>query len=198
MRSAKDFAMMMLYLTCLPLATVIVAATPPPFFSCTDYHCDEGQTVQLNEAQWQSVREIFDATSSAAEERQQLRRAIARLEQEVGTITGTWRDLAQNVAGAGLPGQLDCIAESKNTTTYLQLLSDANLLRWHRVEARAVRHPLIFNVHWSAVIRDTHSGRRYAVDSWFRDNGEPPYIQPLDAWKSGRRFDREQATPLHR
>ena len=148
------------------------------------------QTVQLSEAQWQSVRELFDDTSSAAEERQQLRRAIARLEQEVGAITGTWRDLAKNVAGAGLPGQLDCIAESKNTTTYLQLLSDAGLLKWHRVEARAVRHPLIFNVHWSAVIRETHSDQQYAVDSWFLENGQPPYIQPLDAWKSGWNFDR--------
>lgn len=189
MRSPKAVAVILLYFTCLPLATVTVATPPPPFFSCTDYHCDEGQTVQLSEAQWQPVRELFAATASAAEERQQLRRAIAALEHNVGAITGTWRDLAENVAGAGQPGQLDCIAESKNTTTYLQLLSDAGLLKWHQVEARAVRHPLIFNVHWSAVIRDTRSGRQYAVDSWFRDNGEPPYIQPLEAWKSGRHFD---------
>jgi hypothetical protein len=190
MESAKAVAVIMTYITCLLLATVTVAAAPPPFFSCTDYHCDEGQAVQLSEAQWQSVRELFDATSSAAEERQQLRRAIARLEQEVGVITGTWRDLAKNVDGAGLPGQLDCIAESKNTTTYLQLLSDAGLLKWHQVEARAVRHPLIFNVHWSAVIREKNSDQQYAVDSWFLENGQPPYIQPLETWKSGRNFDR--------
>lgn len=175
-------------LFCAPLPVVAAATSPPPFFSCTDYHCDEGQTVRLNEAQWQSVRELFDNITSAAQERQQIRLAIARLEQQVGALTGTWRDLAENVAGAGQPGQLDCIAESKNTTTYLELLSDAGLLKWHRVEARAVRHPLIFNVHWSAVIRDLHSGERYAVDSWFLDNGRPPYIQPFDDWKAGRKF----------
>lgn len=179
-------AIAMLLLPCLPLRADMTS--PPAFFSCTGYHCDEGQTVWLNEAQWQSIRELFTDTTSAAEERQQLRLAIARLEQEVGAITGTWRDLAENVAGAGQPGQLDCIAESKNTTTYLKLLSDAGLLKWHSVEAREVRHPLIFNVHWSAVIRDIHSGERYAVDSWFLDNGQPPYIQPFDDWKAGRDF----------
>lgn len=180
-------AIAVLLVVCLPLATV-TAGVPAPFFSCTDYHCDEGQTVRLNEVQWQSVRVLFNSISSAAEERQQLRLAIALLEQEVGAMTGTWRDLAENVAGAGLPGQLDCIAESKNTTTYLELLNDAGLLRWHSVETRTIRHPLIFNVHWSAVIRDAHSGEQYAVDSWFLDNGHPPYIQPLDDWKSGLKF----------
>lgn len=195
MKGQNAMVTVMTYLTCLPLATVTIAATPPAFFSCTDYHCDEGRTVQLNEAQWQPVRELFSATASAAGERQQLRRAIAQLEQTVGAITGTWRDLAENVAGAGLPGQLDCIAESKNTTTYLKLLDDTGLLKWHSVEDRAIRHPLIFNVHWSAVIRDTGSGQRYAVDSWFLDNGQPPYIQPLEAWKSGRHFEPEQEVP---
>ncbi len=190
MWNARTVTLRILHFTCLSLAAVTVTAAPPPFFSCTDYHCDEGRSVQLSEAQWQSVRDLFSDVSSAVGERQQLRRAIARLEQTIGAITGTWRDLAENVAGAGEPGQLDCIAESKNTTTYLQLLHDDGLLRWHGVEARAMRHPLIFNVHWAAVIRDTQTGQRYAVDSWFLDNGQPPYIQPLNDWQAGKRFKR--------
>jgi len=187
MRKEQLAAILALYITCFIPAAGAVA--PPPFPSCTDYHCDESQTVQLTANQWQALRKLFQRIDSAAAERQQLRRAIALLDQMVGTITGTWRDLAENVAGAGLPGQLDCIAESKNTTTYLDILSNAGLLKWHSVEQRAVRHPLIFNVHWSAVIRDRRSGQKYAVDSWFLDNGNPPYIQPLKAWKAGRRFD---------
>ena len=115
----------------------------------------------------------------------------------MGQLTGTWRDLAKNVKGAGQPGQLDCISESMNTTTYLQQLSDAGLLRWHGVEERRVRHPLIFNVHWTAVIRDDTTGIRYAVDSWFLDNGEPPFIQPLDQWLSGRGFERGEENLSH-
>lgn len=183
-----------LYLTCLSLATVTTAA-PAPFFSCTDYHCDEGQTVHLSDLQWKTVRSLFlEPAASPADEREQIRRAIAMLESEVGGITGTWRDLGENVAGAGLPGQLDCISESKNTTTYLRLLEADGLLRWHSVEAREVRTLLVFS-HWSAVIMDRNSGERYVVDSWFLDNGKPPYIQTLADWKSRRSFDSVQEPP---
>ncbi len=165
---------------------------PPPFYSCTDYHCDEGETVSLSAQQWSQVRALFAAPRSPAEERRQVRAAIALLEVQVGGITGTSRDLAKNVAGAGQPGQLDCISESKNTTTYLQLLSNDGLLHWHTVEERRLRHPWILDLHWAAVIRDKNSGKRYAVDSWFLDNGQLPYIQPLDQWLSGHAFDSGQ------
>lgn len=196
MKTFEMITITVLYLTCLPAAGVTAAtappafvSAPPAFFSCTSYHCKTGQNVHLSQAQWQAVHDLFRTDTSPAAEREHLRQAIALLEQQVGALTGTWRDLAGNVAGAGQNGQLDCIAESKNTTTYLQLLSDAGLLKWHIVEPRQVRHPLIFNVHWTAVIRDTRSQQRYAVDSWFLDNGRPPYIQPLEEWKSGRRFE---------
>ncbi len=182
----------LVYLTCLYPLTGIAAPAPPPFYSCTDYHCDEGETVSLSAAQWQEIRALFATTSNAQEERQQIRKAIALLETQVGAITGTSRDLAKNVAGAGLPGQLDCISESKNTTTYLRLMDADGLLHWHTVEERRLRHPWILDLHWSAVIRDTDTGQRYAVDSWFLDNGQPPYIQPLEQWLSGRAFDSGQ------
>ncbi len=188
MKAAVLITTLALYFTCLPATGRSATSAPPAFFSCTDYHCRNGQEVLLEPAQWRQVRELFARDASPAEERQRVRQAIALLEQQVGSRTGTWRDLAGNVAGAGEPGQLDCIAESKNTTTYLRLIRDAGLLKWHAVEQRQVRHPLIFNVHWTAVIRDTRSQRRYAVDSWFLDNGQPPYIQPLEEWKSGRGF----------
>jgi hypothetical protein len=196
MSTARSIVVLLSYLTCMHPLTVIAGLAPAPFFSCTDYHCDEGETVTLSDDQWQRVVSLFPVTENPAEERRQIRRAIARLETEVGAITGTWRDLAKNVAGAGLPGQLDCISESKNTTTYLQLLSRHGLLRWHAVEERRSRQPWILNVHWSAVIRDLRTGRQYAVDSWFLDNGEPPFIQPLEHWRAGRRFDISEESAL--
>ena len=141
MSTARSIVVLLSYLTCMHPLTVIAGLAPAPVFSCTDYHCDEGETVTLSDDQWQRVVSLFPATENPAEERRQIRRAIARLETEVGAITGTWRDLAKNVAGAGLPGQLDCISESKNTTTYLQLLSRHGLLRWHAVEERRSRQP---------------------------------------------------------
>ncbi|MFQ5642525.1 MAG: hypothetical protein ACE5FQ_02385 [Thiogranum sp.] len=170
----------------------MAAPAPPPFYSCTDYHCDEGETVSLSARQWNQVRALFVSAPTADDERRQIRKAIALLEAQVGEITGTSGDLAKNVAGAGLPGQLDCISESRNTTTYLQLLSNDGLLRWHTVEERRLRHPWILDLHWAAVIRDNSTGQRYAVDSWFLDNGQPPYIQPLEQWLSGHPFDSRQ------
>jgi hypothetical protein len=174
---------------CLAGMPVPIAGALPDswsFFTCTDYHCDIRRRVTLTPGHWQQVRELFRLEVTPAEEREQIRQAIALLETMVGAMTGTWRDLAGNVPGAGQAGQLDCISESKNTTTYLQLLFADGLLKWHAVEERRVRNPLVFNVHWSAVIRDRSSGRRYVVDSWFLDNGQPPYIQPLEDWLSGR------------
>jgi hypothetical protein len=195
MIAARSIVVLLAYLTCMHPLTVMAGLVPAPFFSCTDYHCDQGETVTLSEEQWHRVVSLLPAAETPAEERQQIRRAIALLETEVGAITGTWRDLAKNVAGAGLPGQLDCISESKNTTTYLQLLSRHGLLRWHEVEERRSRQPWILNVHWSAVIRDLDTGRQYAVDSWFLDNGELPFIQPLEQWMAGRRFDSSRESP---
>ena len=145
--------------------------------------------VSLTPTQWQSIQDIFSSGNSPAEERENIRRAIALLEKVVGATTGTWRDLAGNAAGAAQSGQLDCISESKNTTTYLQLMFDDGLFKWHKVEERQVRHPLIFNTHWSAVITDLSNGEQFAVDSWFRDNGEPPVIQPLGDWLKGRKIE---------
>jgi hypothetical protein len=197
MRAAQSVVALLAYITCMYPITVIAGPVPAPFFSCIDYHCDAGKTVTLSEEQWRRIVSIFEPADSPPEERQQIRRAIALLEIEVGAITGTWRDLAKNVAGAGQPGQLDCISESKNTTTYLQLLSKHGLLRWHQVEERRSRQPWILNVHWSAVIRDLQTGSRYAVDSWFLDNGEPPLIQPLEQWMSGKRPNINGRAPDH-
>lgn len=154
------------------------------FFACTDYHCDTGETVALTEDDWKLIRDLFPVGLSPEEERERIGRAVASLETSVGAITGTWRDLAGNVNGSGRGGQLDCISESKNTTTYLKLLSDDGLLIWHSVGNRHVRRRF-FAPHWTAVIIDRMSGERFSVDSWYFDNGEPPVIQPLEDWFKG-------------
>ena len=170
-----------LCLVCQPVATASINSEQLTFFACTDYHCDIGKTVTLTQDEWKPIRDLFSRSMSPAEERERIRQAVALLETFVGAITGTWRDLAGNFAGSGMGGQLDCISESKNTTTYLQLLFDDGLLIWHSVENRHVRRRFLAP-HWTAVITDRVSGEQFAVDSWYLDNGEPPVIQPLQDW----------------
>jgi len=171
------------------LLACALARAEPAFEVCVDYHCDQTELVSPDAAFWHSLHTLFHDTADAAQERQRIRVAIARFERMAGERTGTTGDLPFNRAGAGLDGQLDCIAESRNTDTYLRQLDRFGLLRWHAVEARAVRHVWIVMTHWSAVIRDLDDGSLYAVDSWRLKNGEPPYVQPLQAWYADEPLD---------
>lgn len=174
-----------LHIAMLYVAEVIGA--PAPFFSCTDFHCENGQTVILSEQQWSEVRAIFSTISTPAQERNATRKAIGLIETQVGKITGTDRDLAENLWNKEKKGQLDCISESKNTTVYLHLLYDDGLLHWHKVQERKRRNPWIFDYHWTAVIQDLKTHTEYAVDSWFGPNGQPPIIQELNRWLKGQK-----------
>jgi len=173
------------FLAAPPGTLARAGAAPAPFDACLDYHCDRTRRIDLDAADWAPVRRLFEGVTDAPGEREAIAATIARLEDTVGRITGSWRDLAGNRAGIDQPGQLDCIAESINTTTYLRLLAEDGLLRHHRVEPRAKRTRWLVWNHWTAVVRESASGQAYAVDSWYRDNGEPPHVLPIDAWRRG-------------
>lgn len=172
----------LLALALLPLSAA-AGGLPPVVNVCWDYGCDRNARVVVPPTAWEGIRSLFRPPAGSPEiERRRVARAIARFEQALGRITGTDRDHYENVVGSGLPGQMDCIDESRNTTAYLRLLAEHGLLRWHRVEARAKRMPLIFDQHWTAVLADRTNGHAWAIDSWFLDNGRQPYVQRLDDW----------------
>ena len=134
------------------------------------------------------------APVSAEQEREYIKEAIARLEELVGHYTPTWRDVGTNLStvegkDSSFPGQLDCIDESINTTTYLELLAQAGLLKYHVVSERAYRRSL-FSQHWAAQIMESANNERFVIDSWLYDNGEPPYIEPLATWADLSIFSR--------
>ncbi len=170
-----------------PRPEVIIAATPEHFSVCHGNSCRDITTLALDAAQRRTLAALFDKPPpDAASERARLATAIAAMERWVGARTGTDRDLGGTFPGFGLPGQMDCIDESTNTTSYLTLFASRGWLRFHRVEPRMTRGFLPFAwPHTTAVIREIGTGRRYAVDSWFLDNGQPPFIVPLKIWRHG-------------
>jgi len=170
----------------VPVRRDIIAHPGPRHFSvCHDNGCRTLDTLSLNAAQWAAMAGHL---ASPGSERQAISRTIGLFERLVGPMTGTGGDLPGTFSGIGRPGQMDCIDESSNTTTYLQILQQAGLLRWHTVSSRATRGWFLWGwPHTTAVIRDTTSGRRYAVDSWFGPNGAPAYIVPLGRWQAGWR-----------
>ena len=122
------------------------------------------------------------------QEKQVIRKAIALMENYSGQITGTSRDEGGNYSpGSDVIKQMDCIDESTNTFQYLAALEELNLLNWDRVEPK-IRRMVWFADHWTAVISEVETGNKFAVDSWYRDNGELPYIQLLTDWKRKRDF----------
>lgn len=164
-------------------APAVLAAVPPQVTVCWDHGCNERRQVTLPVSDWQQIRALFQPVpAGAAAERERIARAIARFEQATGRLIGTSADLGGNLAGSGMPFQMDCIDESRNTDGYLHVLAARGLLHWHEVTERRKRAPWLFDQHWTAVIREHGNGTTWAVDSWFLDNGKRPYIQPLDAW----------------
>ena len=107
------------------------------------------------------------------------------MDQAIGRLTPVGNDYGGSYPWAGLPGQQDCIDESLTALSELEALERTGLLHWHRVAGRARRSPHLFDVHWTAVIEEKATGRKFAVDPWFGDQGEPPVIQPLVNWLRG-------------
>ncbi|MBD3610054.1 MAG: hypothetical protein HUJ30_05845 [Gammaproteobacteria bacterium] len=129
------------------------------------------------------IAALFSSVKSPAEERQQLRLAIAEFELLAAQYTPTGNDVGENYReGMKETGQQDCIDESLNTSTYISYMLEQGWLKWHKLEERAFRAPWLFDQHWSAQISQINTGTRYVVDSWFFDNGQPAVIQTLADW----------------
>jgi len=159
----------------------------PYFVQCYDFGCKSNQEIRFSEFQWDEIRANFNPGQDSDAEKQAIRQAIATMEKFSGEITGTSLDKGGNYPGYDIAKQMDCIDESTNTFQYLAALEELNLLNWHRVEPK-IRRMVWFADHWTAVISEVEMGNRFAVDSWYRDNGELPYIQPLEDWKRKRDF----------
>lgn len=163
------------------------------FDVCSGGGCAVVERVSLTQEEWQKVVNIFIPTEStltnaqAAElERRRISKAVGVLETIVGVKTSTSTDRAGTFNNSKFSGQLDCNDEAINTTTYMRLMRKLDLIKLHEIEDMRTRN-FFFNgwPHSTAVIRAIKSGDRYAVDSWFYNNGAPATIVPFALWESG-------------
>ncbi len=83
-------------------------------------------------------------------------------------------------------GRMDCIDNASNTTNYMNILRDLGLLPGWSMAAPQVRDLFSLDVHWTAVVIDTHNKETLAVDSWFNANGNLPFALPLEDWSNGQ------------
>lgn len=162
---------------------------------CFDFGCNTKASVSLNEKYLQQIRHVFKINTSAIKERENIRHAIALLETITGNNLGTSLDIGKNHDGRELSYQMDCIDESTNSTTYLNLMKRQGLLKFHDVGERKMRSKWVFDQHWTAVITDNKTLVMYAVDSWYLDNGQLPYIQLLEHWMNRRNYTNSNVLP---
>lgn len=168
-------------------------AQPTPqrtaFSHCSSYGCTNVQQVAFNDDEWQSIIAIFnDLPATASVERHILPQAIAMMERIIGPKTGTSDDIARSwTLTFANRGQLDCIDESINTTTYLELLQQAGYVRFHSIGKIALRGQGmdIKLLHNTATLIEKDTGAEFAIDSWFRANGIKADVVPLRDWIDG-------------
>ncbi len=149
---------------------------------CYNFGCNVLQLIEISPREWSEVKSYFQPSAgNAAEERSQVQRAAGWLEIIAGRHTPIHLDRGQNNLDHGAHGQMDCIDESRNMVTYLQILERGKLLKFHKVLDRAYRKTM-WDQHWAGQIQDLATGQRWVVDSWFHDFGYLPYVQKTEDW----------------
>lgn len=156
------------------------------FEACQHGGCAKVSQLSLNTADWAPIDALFHQQAlSAAIERQKISAAIGLLEEVVGNKIGTSSDRAGTFGNSGYSGQQDCNDEAINTTTYMRLLKQAGFMKFHEIEDMRTRNFFFTGwPHTTAVIHEIDTGERFAVDSWFYDNGHPATIVPFRVWKA--------------
>lgn len=157
------------------------------FEICQGGGCAHSDLVQLTPSEWDKVLQLFTPQAETAEqERTLIADAIGMLEDIVGTKIGTSADRAGTFGNSDYPHQQDCNDEAINSTTYMRLMQQSGLIRFHTIlDTRTRKFFFTGWPHSTAVIRENDTQAVFAVDSWFYDNGHAATIVPMAQWKDG-------------
>ncbi len=171
----------------------LTAPATKNFTHCYGYGCKKRLDISLADKDWRRITSSFQHQAKNAQmEREQIRSAIAEFEKIVGRIAGTDGDIRGSFLKLTRQ-QHDCVDESINTTTYMILLQQKGLIKYHDIwtpSYRFLRNGLPSWPHQTATLIERETATKFVVDSWFRDNGYPPFIIPLKTWRRGWQPDK--------
>jgi hypothetical protein len=169
-------------------------STRPPrnntVYVCHAYGCRLQTPFRFTDADIAALRKLMAKTRAADtphEERRAVAYAVGWMERRVGDVIGTKADRpGMDFTASGDPTQQDCVDEATNTTSYLLILERNGLLEHHTVGTPFSKENLLRGVagwpHWTAVLKESSNGQRWAVDSWIFGNGENPAIVEAENW----------------
>lgn len=129
---------------------------------CHAYGCQKRTKFTFKPADIDALQQVMaktrgKAADTAEEERRAIAYAIGWMETRVGDVIGTKDDRAgMEFGGPGDPTQQDCVDEATNTTSYLNVLANAGLIKHHTVSFPFAKENYLRGVsgwtHWTAVI----------------------------------------------
>lgn len=194
-RTAWAGALVALLLAGPPVSGIARAAGVDDILICHGFGCRYQETIAISDREWDQIKAFFrEPAATPAQEREQIKKASGWFEVIAGRHTPIHRDQGKNdllkaqkvksgeTEGVGSTvGQMDCIDESRNMTTYLEIMERAGLFQHHRVIERAHRRSA-FDQHYAGQIEELESGQRWVVDSWFYDYGSLPYVEDAEEW----------------
>lgn len=161
---------------------------------CFNYGCLSRDEAVFSDDQLRTIGALLAEAKDAAGEREAIGQAIGRLLGWAGQQTPIKADRGGNYADDSVYGRMDCIDHSTTTTRLLRMMEKNGFLRFHTVLEPVVRNRFFFLTHFSAQIeekmllspaKESEQAARYAVDSWFFDNGQPAAVIPLARWFAG-------------
>jgi hypothetical protein len=157
---------------------------------CFNYGCLAQAEVVYDDEQLRDLGRILGAAGDADQEREKIGIAVGRLLGWAGQQSPIFADRGGNYDDDGVYGRMDCIDHSTTTTRLLQMIERLGLLRHHRVLKAELRWRFLIFEHYAALIEENEAAapqdeRRYVVDSWFFDNGQPAVVMPLAQWRAG-------------
>lgn len=158
------------------------------FRVCHGYSCNFTAEAGFDNKAWKKLTRPLRGTIKTAEaEQSKIAEVLGAIEKEAGKQTGTDTDRAKALRVRDDYFQLDCIDETINTALYLKFLQEDGLLKHHRYE-RSVHRGYWINGKWphnAVLITNNKTGEQYVVDSYYKANGKPPYIVPMQEWIDG-------------
>jgi hypothetical protein len=195
-RSARLFSA--LAFSALTTGGVAAAGAGERVAICFNYDCVAQADVVFSDGQLEELEERMSRARTPDEEREAIGGAVGRLLGWAGQQSPISADRGGNYADDAVDGRRECIDHATTTTRLLRLLERRGLLRFHRVLEPAGRLRFWVFPHYAAQIeemRDDGAQRgageeeassRFAVDSWFFDNGHPAAVMRLETWQKGK------------
>jgi hypothetical protein len=159
-------------------------------FVCSAYTCRTQTEFKFTPEDIAKLRSLMvepKRSAGSAEERLRIGRTLAWMEKRVGDAVGTSADRpGDDFYGAGDPTQMDCVDVATNLTSYLLVLEANGLIKHHAVAPLYVKEDIRKGLsgwtHYAAMMVESQTKQKYAVDGWLLPSGKEPEIVEVEKW----------------